>query len=134
MWIRSGQPPVIFGDGSQTRDFTWVEETAVGVVAAAECDALVGEAVNLAHGEPVTIREICDHLLDIMGADGLAPEFTDDRPGDVAHHWADTTKARELMGFEAAVPIREGLERYVSWLAAQADGDVRGEPEIVRKW
>lgn len=132
--IRSGSPPVIFGDGSQTRDFTWVEETAVGIVSAAASDELVGDVVNLAHGEPVTILEICNLLLEIIGADGLEPEFHDERPGDVAHHWADTTKARELLGFEARIPIREGLERYVQWVAAQGNGRAEGEPQVVRNW
>ncbi len=131
--IRSGLPPVIFGDGAQTRDFTWVEETAVGIVAAAECDALVGDAVNIACGEPVSIREVCQLLLEIMDSD-LEPEMSDARPGDVATHWADTTKAKALFGFEASVSIEEGLRRYVDWVLAGGEGVEEPEPEIVRNW
>ena len=131
--LAAGLPPVIFGDGSQTRDFTWVEETAVGVVAVTECDALVGEAVNVAHGEEVTIREIYELLREIMGSD-VEAEFGDERPGDVARHWADTTKARERAGYEARIPIREGLERYVEW-ATRGDGLRRpAEADVVRNW
>jgi UDP-glucose 4-epimerase len=131
--LAAGLPPVIFGDGSQTRDFTWVEETAVGVVAVTECDALVGEAVNVAHGEEVTIREIYELLREIMGSD-VEAEFGDERPGDVARHWADTTKARERAGYEARIPIREGLERYVEW-ATRGDGLSRpAEADVVRNW
>jgi UDP-glucose 4-epimerase len=129
----AGRPLVVFGDGSQTRDFTWVEETAAGIVAVTECDALVGEAVNLAHGEAVSIREICDLLREIMDSP-IQPVIGDPRPGDVAHHWADTTKARELAGYEARVPIREGLERYVGW-ATKGDGLHRpAEADVVRNW
>ena len=127
--IRAGLPPTIFGDGSQTRDFTWVEETAAGIVAAASCDALAGEAVNIAYGRGVSIREIAELLLEILDAPDLAPAYSDPRRGDVAHHYADTTRAREVLGFRARVPIREGLERYVRWLEDEA---VRGAAGAVR--
>jgi UDP-glucose 4-epimerase len=133
--ISAGLPPVIFGDGSQTRDFTWVEETAVGIVAAASCDALVGESINIAYGKGVTIREICDRLLEILDADDLAPEFTDPRPGDVEHHYADTSKAVKVLGFEAEVPVHEGLARYVDWVrSTSSDEREAAEPQRVRNW
>ena len=132
--IRAGLPPVIFGDGGQTRDFTWVEETAAGIVAATESDKLVGDVVNIAHGQGVTIREICDLLLELLDADGVQPEFEDERPGDVRHHYADTTKAREVLGFEAKIPIRVGLERYIDWFLSQ-DGATRdSQAAPVRNW
>jgi UDP-glucose 4-epimerase len=132
--IRAGLPPVIFGDGSQTRDFTWVEETAAGIVVAAASDALVGEAVNIAHGKGVSITEIAGLLLKILGANDLAPEFGDPRPGDVECHVADTQKARDLLSFKAVVPIREGLGRYVRWLSEGPDVHNFGEPELIRNW
>lgn len=132
--IMTGLPPVVFGDGTQTRDFTWVGDTAAGIVAAAECDALIGEAVNVALGKAVSVGKIADHLLDILHAGDLAPELSDPRPGDVVRHWADTTKARDLLGFESEVPIREGLERYVDWLQANMDPELLAHAETVRNW
>jgi UDP-glucose 4-epimerase len=132
--IRAGLPPVIFGDGSQTRDFTWVEETAAGIVQATACDELVGKAMNIAHGEGVAIRRICDLLLKLLGADGLTPEFVEPRPGDVQDHYAGTTLARELLGFEALIDIESGLERYVSWVEREGAFDGTGESEPVRNW
>ena len=132
--ILAGLPPVIFGDGSQTRDFTWVEETAVGIVAAAASDELVGEAVNIARGEGVSVAELSDHLLEILAADGLQAERDDARPGDVMHHLADPTRARHVLGFEAQVGIREGLERYVRWLRSEAAGDLQVQGSAVRNW
>jgi UDP-glucose 4-epimerase len=133
--IRAGEPPVIFGDGSQTRDFTWVEETAVGIVAASEADALVDQAVNIAHGEPVSIRTIAELLLEVTGS-SLEPAFEDARPGDVMHHHAATARARSVLGYEAKVPIREGLERYVRWVDEGGDAEMaRAEAEGVgRNW
>ena len=128
--ILAGEPPVISGTGSQTRDFTWVEETAVGIVAAAASDELVGDAVNIAFGRGVSIREICDMLLDILGASDLSPELADERPGDVAHHTADTGKAKRVLGFEPRVSIREGLERYVEWVLAKGPRLGLGEARV----
>ena len=130
--ILAGLSPVIFGDGSQTRDFTWVEEVARGIVQAAGCDELVGDAINIAYGRGVSVADICSLLLEILGSD-LEPTFTEARPGDVEHHYADTTKARELLGFEAVVPIREGLERYVRWFQSRGETELVGA-DAVRNW
>jgi UDP-glucose 4-epimerase len=132
--ILAGRAPVIFGDGSQTRDFTWVEETAEGIVAATRCDELVGEAVNVAHGTGVAINEIASMLLEILDPGELEPEYVGERPGDVLHHWADTARCERLTGFRAGVPIHEGLERYVTWLGEQGDPAVAAPGEPVRNW
>ena len=80
----------------------------------------------------MSIAEICSLLLEILGAD-LEPELAEPRPGDVEHHYADMTKARTLLGFEAAVPIREGLERYVAWLKTRGEAELAGA-DAVRNW
>lgn len=131
--IRAGLSPVIFGSGEQTRDFTWVEETADGIVRAAAADELLGGAVNIAHGKGVSIAEIADLLLELMDRADLRPERDEPRPGDVDHHYADVTKAREVLGFEARTPIREGLERYVRWVE-ETSGDAEGDVAVVRNW
>jgi nucleoside-diphosphate-sugar epimerase len=123
----------VFGDGEQTRDFTWVEETAEGIAAATACDELVGQAVNIAYGSGVTISEVCDRLLEILDRTDLRPERAPERPGDVRHHYADTTKAREVLGFSARTAIGEGLPRYVDWVRTQSP-DYLGDPQVVRNW
>ena len=130
--ILTGLPPVIFGSGDQIRDFTWVEETARGIVAAAACDELVGDTVNIAYGHGISIREICELLLEILDSD-LEPEFVDSRPGDVERHYADTTKARNVLGFEPTVGIREGLQRYSDWFQANGRTEL-ASAEAVRNW
>jgi nucleoside-diphosphate-sugar epimerase len=90
--------------------------------------------VNIAHGTSVSIRHVCETLLEILGAEQLEPEYVDGRPGDVVHHWADTTKACEATGFRAVVPMREGLERYVAWAAEQSDRAAAGDANPVRNW
>lgn len=132
--LLAGQQPVIFGDGSAMRDFTWVEETAFGIVAATGCDALVGDEVNIAYGKGVTIRQIAETLLDILDAHDLGIEYHEPRPGDVAVHFADTSKAKELFGFEAKVGVREGLERYVEWVRSGGGAEEFARAGPVRNW
>ncbi len=107
--------PVVYGDGSQTRDFTYVDDTVAGLVRAAECDALLGDAVNVACGREVSIRRIAELLAEVAGARGLTPVFAPARPGDVQRHYADVGKAKRLFGFEPEVGIESGLARTVEW-------------------
>lgn len=116
----AGQPPVIFGDGSQTRDFTWVEDTARGIILAAECDALIGDAVNIACGQEVSIARICDLVLEKVGCPQEKPQFLQaGRPGDVSRHYADISKAKALLNYSPTITIEQGIEKYTTWLREQ---------------
>ena len=113
--LRNGQPPVIFGDGSQTRDFTFVEETARGLLLAGECDDLVAETVNIAYGQEISIAQIARLLMELTETTHLGIEYAQSRPGDVDRHTADISKARRLLGFDPSIDIRAGLARYLEW-------------------
>lgn len=120
MRVMAGLPPIIFSTGQQTRDFTWVEDTARGIIAAAECDALVGDCVNIARGQEVSIEYISTLVLEKLGRQDLQPVYVgQDRPGDVKRHYADTNKAEGLLGFSATVDINEGIDRYIQWVREQ---------------
>jgi UDP-glucose 4-epimerase len=110
----AGQAPVILGDGEQTRDFTFVSDTVAGLLAAAECDELVGGAVNVAYGREVSIARIAELVCAASGT-GVEPVHAAARPADVRRHCADIQRARELFDYRAEVPIEEGIERYVSY-------------------
>jgi UDP-glucose 4-epimerase len=133
----AGRAPVIFGDGEQTRDFTFVTDTVRGLIAACECDELLGDAVNVAYGREVTIREIAELVSRACGLDG-EPEYTERRPADVDRHYADVTKARTRFGYEAAIPIDEGITRYVEWFRERhpdvAEIAAMAEREQLRNW
>lgn len=118
--VLQGLPPVIFGDGEQTRDFTWVPDTARGIMAAGQCDALIGREINIARGEEVSINTIAALVLEATGQTHLQPVHEAPRPGDVRRHFADTRLAREVLGYEATTPIDEGVRQYVAWVMAQA--------------
>jgi UDP-glucose 4-epimerase len=117
--LLAGSAPVIYGDGSQTRDFTYVDDTVDGIVRAAACDALVGDVVNVARGGEVSIAEIAAELARLVGRSDLAPEREAARPGDVQRHCADIAKARSLLGFEPRVDLASGLARTLEWLRAE---------------
>ena len=120
MRAMAGSPPVIFGTGTQTRDFTWVEDTARGIILAAECNALIGDRVNLARGQEVSIGQICRLVLEKLDRQDLEPIILQDgRPGDVQRHFADIGKAQRLMDFAPTIDIDQGIDRYIRWVKAQ---------------
>ncbi len=119
--LLAGLPPVVYGDGAQTRDFTFVEDTVDGIVRAAACDALVGEVVNVARGSEVSIARIAERLAGLVGRPDLAPVRAPGRPGDVKRHFADVAKARRLLGYEPRTELEAGLTRTLAWLRAEGD-------------
>lgn len=113
-------PPVLYEDGEQTRDFSFVEDIARANLLAAESDKLDGMPVNIgsAHGTP--IREIAEHLADIL-AIKIAPELNGEfRPGEMRHLTSDTTVARSA-GYQPLVTLGEGISRYIEWIKKQSD-------------
>jgi len=116
--VLNGLPPVIFGDGEQTRDFTYISDIVRGIVLSSACDELVGDTINIAHGQAVSIKEIANIIIDILGATNLKPSFGRSRPGDVMRHCADITMAKQKLGFKPEVNIREGIQSYIQWFKA----------------
>ena len=109
-----GAPPTIYGDGEQSRDFTFVANVVDANLMAAEAEDGVGEVVNVACGTTVTVNELFRRLSSVVGA-SVDPVYAAPRPGDVRHSYADIGKARRLWGFEPRVGFDEGLERTVAW-------------------
>ena len=113
--LEAGRSPVVYGDGKQTRDFTYVDDTVSGLVAAAECDALVGDVVNVACGREVSILRIAELLAGLLGRKAADVRFEAARPGDVKRHHADIEKARRQLGYAPSVALEDGLARTVAW-------------------
>ena len=112
-----GERPTIFGDGRQSRDFTYIDNVVQGNLLACAAPAAIGETINLAAGGRVVLNDLVAQLNDILGSD-LAPIYAAERPGDILHSQADISKARALLGFEPAVDFGEGLRRTVDWYRA----------------
>jgi len=113
--ILNNVQPLIFGDGTQTRDFTYVKDTVKGIIAAATSKKIIGDVVNIAHGKEVSINEIAKTLLEELNSD-LEPKYLEQRPGDVYRHYADVNKAKNLLNYEAKTDIRQGIKKYLGWL------------------
>lgn len=112
-------PPIVFGDGRQTRDFTYVTDTVDGIVSASQNDKLVGEVVNIAYGKERRINEVAQIVLKTLGKTHLKIIYQEKRPGDVKRHFADTKKAKKLLKFSAKIPLEKGIARYIEWLSKE---------------
>jgi UDP-glucose 4-epimerase len=110
--LLDGRPPIIYGDGEQSRDFTYVDNVLDGVTLALGTPGNGGQVFNLATGHGVTLNELFRQLAGIIGSD-VDPVYEAGRPGEVRHSQADVSRARAALGFEPAIPIEEGLARTV---------------------
>ncbi len=113
--LMSGKPPVIYGDGGQSRDFTYVENVVDANIRAAQTDKGIGQAVNTANGEKITLLELLEVLKKITGNESAEPKFETVRDGDVRHSQADNSLARELFDYKKLVDLEEGLRRTIDW-------------------
>lgn len=116
--LMKGERPVIFGDGEQSRDFTYVDNVVQANLKAAESSRAVGQVINVANGERITLNRLLEVLKELTGRREVAPEYHPPRPGDVRHSLADITRARELLGYEPAIGLEEGLRRTIEWWEA----------------
>ena len=116
--VENGLPPIVFGDGEQTRDFTSVDDTVRGMILASESTSLIGRSVNIARGREVSVNRIAELVLSACGRTDLVPERGPARPADVRRHYADISLARQELGFDPAIEIEAGIPAYVAWFRA----------------
>jgi UDP-glucose 4-epimerase len=109
------QQPVIFGDGEQSRDFTYIGNVIEANMLAAETKSGIGHVINIANGERTTLNELLEVLKNITGRKEVQAEYREARVGDVRHSLADITQARELLGYEPRVGLEEGLRQTIEW-------------------
>jgi UDP-glucose 4-epimerase len=107
--------PTIFGSGKQTRDFTFVKDTALGIYKAAQCDKVLGDVINIAYGKEVSINAIAETIYRSVGI-AYSPTLLDPRPNDVDRLAANTEKAKLLLSYSPKIDIQKGLAMYISWM------------------
>jgi nucleoside-diphosphate-sugar epimerase len=112
--LLDNRAPVIYGDGEQTRDFTYVANVVDGVLRACEAPRANGEVINVATGGRVTLNSLFETMRRLIGAN-VTPTYAAARTGDVRDSQADIRKARDLLGYEPHVPFEDGLRRTVEW-------------------
>jgi nucleoside-diphosphate-sugar epimerase len=116
--LLDGRRPVIYGDGEQTRDFTYVANVVHGALLACEAGGVAGEVINVATGGRVSLNEILRVMSRIVGAT-VEPTYAERRAGDVRDSQADITKARELLGYAPRIGLEEGLRLTLDWCRAE---------------
>jgi UDP-glucose 4-epimerase len=109
-----GERPTIFGDGEQSRDFTYVANVVDANLKAAVATGGAGEAFNVACGDRATLNQLMAHLNEFLGT-AIEPVYAEPRAGDVKHSQADVSAAVSVLGYEPSVGFREGLRRVVEW-------------------
>ncbi|MDH5294415.1 MAG: NAD-dependent epimerase/dehydratase family protein, partial [Acidimicrobiia bacterium] len=116
--LLTGATPTVFGDGEQTRDFTYIDNVVRANLLAAEAGPQVaGEAMNIACGERVSLNELLSAIAEVVGLEDFEAVYRDPRPGDVRDSLADITKAQTLIGYVPEVRLSEGLKRTVEWFS-----------------
>ena len=110
--------PTIYGDGEQTRDFTYVDNVVDGVLRACGAPQASGEIINVATGSRISLKALFYAIRDLVGG-RVEPAYGEPRPGDVRDSQADIRKAREMLGYEPIVAFEEGLARTIAWYRAE---------------
>jgi UDP-glucose 4-epimerase len=110
----NGEPPVIYGDGEQTRDFTYIDDIVRANLALVATDAADGEVLNVGSSESISVSELAEHAIAKTGAD-VEPVYEPKKDADARHTHADVSKARELIEYEPAVGIRQGVTQFIEW-------------------
>ena len=113
--LLSGERPVIYGDGEHSRDFTYIANVVEANLKAAETTKGVGAVINIANGERITLNQLLKEVQQLTGKTDVSVDYKPPRAGDVLHSLADITRARELLGFEPRVGLREGLQSTIDW-------------------
>jgi nucleoside-diphosphate-sugar epimerase len=117
--LLENRSPTIFGDGEQTRDFTYVANVVDGVLRACDAPGASGEVINVATGGRISLNQLFQTMRRMIGA-SVEPKYAEGRAGDVRDSQADITKAQRLLGYEPIVSFEDGLQRTVDWYRTAA--------------
>lgn len=109
------QRPVIYGDGEHSRDFTYIDNIVEANLKAAETNKGLGSVINVATGQRISLNQLLEEIKDLTGKGHVNADHQEPRAGDVVHSLADISRARELLGFEPRVGLREGLQLTIDW-------------------
>ncbi|NWG09184.1 MAG: SDR family oxidoreductase [Nitrososphaerales archaeon] len=114
--LKKDKPPVIFGDGLQTRDFIYISDVVEASLIALKSDEGMGEVFNIATGKSITINEMAQTLIKLKGKNSLEPIHAEPRKGDIRHSYASVNKAERILKFKARVSLKDGLKLLLSIL------------------
>jgi nucleoside-diphosphate-sugar epimerase len=113
--LMSGKTPVIYGDGEQSRDFTFVANVVNANIKASQTAKGIGQVMNCSNGERISLNQLLEVLKKITGKPDVQAEYETERAGDVKHSQADNSRAKECLDYEKLVGLEEGLEKTINW-------------------
>jgi nucleoside-diphosphate-sugar epimerase len=113
--LMKNETPIIYGDGEQTRDFTYIDNVVDANIKAAQTAKGLGQTANVANGERVSLNELLDVMKRVTGRNEVEATFEAERTGDVKHSQADNARAREWIGYEKLVGLEEGIVKTIDW-------------------
>jgi nucleoside-diphosphate-sugar epimerase len=113
--LLTNERPVIYGDGEQSRDFTYIDNVVDANLKAANATAGIGKVLNVANGERITLNQLLEELKELTGKPEITAEYREPRVGDVRHSLADISQARKLLGYQPSVGLRAGLQQTIDW-------------------
>jgi nucleoside-diphosphate-sugar epimerase len=113
--LMSGKTPVIYGDGEQSRDFTFVANVVNANIKASQTAKGIGQVMNCSNGERISLNQLLEVLKKITGKPEVRAEYETERAGDVKHSQADNSRAKECLDYEKLVGLEEGLEKTINW-------------------
>jgi UDP-glucose 4-epimerase len=113
--LLNGEPPTIYGDGQQSRDFTYILNVVDANLKAAESESAVGQVINIANGQRITINQVFEMVKKLTGRTNLQAQYAPTRTGDVRDSLADLSLARALLAYEPRVQLEEGLRSTIDW-------------------
>jgi nucleoside-diphosphate-sugar epimerase len=111
--VKNNQPPIVYGDGEQTRDFTYVRDVVNANILAMESEEANGQVINIARGERITINKLSKLIIKLFGKN-LKPIYRKSREGDIQHSLADVSKAKHLIGWKTKYSLKEGLKEMTN--------------------
>jgi UDP-glucose 4-epimerase len=113
--LSKGERPVIYGDGEQTRDFTYVANVVNANIKASQTDKGIGEVMNVANGEAISLNRLLEVLQGLLERQDVKAIYEAPRNGDILHSLADNTKAKECLGYEKIIGLEDGLSKTIDW-------------------
>ncbi|HMQ02815.1 MAG TPA: SDR family oxidoreductase [Pyrinomonadaceae bacterium] len=113
--LMKGDTPTIYGDGEQTRDFTYIDNVVAANISAAQTSKGFGEVLNVANGERISLNELLEVAKRVTGRLEVAADYLEERKGDVRHSQADNSRAIDVLGYKQLVDLEEGLRRTIEW-------------------
>jgi nucleoside-diphosphate-sugar epimerase len=113
--LKNKLPPIIYGDGKQTRDFVYIDDVVEATILALDCEKAAGKIVNIGTGKVTSLNQLSRTFMKLMRCSNVKPKYVAPRAGDIRHSLADITKAKEILGYRSKVSLEQGLKKFIEW-------------------